>query len=70
MSIQSNMIHIVRQKNEIDWKKLDKDWVCINTDGAVEKNLVVGCGGLARNNNGDWLCGLSKNVGICNVYFA
>lgn len=36
------MIHKVRQTNKIDGKKPNKDWICINVDGAFMG--VYGCG--------------------------
>lgn len=50
----------------IDWQKPEKEWICINTDGAVAKNNEVGYGGLDRNNEGVWLGGFSKRFGKWN----
>lgn len=38
---------------EIKWNPREMDWVALNTDGAVLKTGVVGCGGVFMSNNGD-----------------
>lgn len=48
-------------------KRLETNWININIDGAVVKNKIADCEGLARNCVKEWLDGFSKNVGICNV---
>lgn len=46
-------------------------WVKLNTDGSFQRNKgQAGCGGLIRGEDGNWLCGFSKNLGLCNAYVA
>ena len=36
-------------------------------DGVVSKNKKASCGGLIRDNNGDWLRGFTKYTGTCKI---
>jgi len=47
----------------------DVDLICINTDGAL-KGGIAGCGGVFRNDKGEWICGFSKCVGRRSVCVA
>lgn len=50
----------------VKWRKPQADWAKLNTDGS--RNQVDGtarCGGIIRNENGDWVSGFSCRIGIC-----
>ncbi|PNX75103.1 hypothetical protein L195_g031034, partial [Trifolium pratense] len=38
------------------------------TDGVCKKNSIAGCGGIIRGNQGEWLEGLAKGVGMCSAF--
>ncbi|CAJ2663545.1 unnamed protein product [Trifolium pratense] len=48
----------------IGWKPLIDGWVKLNIDGACKGRIIVGCGGIFRNNREDWL----GRVEICVEY--
>jgi ribonuclease HI len=54
----------------IRWKPPVEDWVKLNTDGACKGRTTAGCGGIIRNNRGDWLGGFAKHVGVCSAFTA
>ncbi|KAG8486162.1 hypothetical protein CXB51_019593 [Gossypium anomalum] len=44
-------------------------WICIRFDGAVKVNTgFASTGGVLRDQNGDWILGFNRRVGICSVY--
>ncbi|KAF7816991.1 ribonuclease H [Senna tora] len=46
------------------WKVPERGWIKVNIDGAVcRRNMVAGCGGLFRNDDGKWLHGFTCNLG-------
>ncbi|KAF7820918.1 reverse transcriptase [Senna tora] len=47
------------------WSPLDERWIKFNVDGSYKQNFSRSCGGVARNNRGDWLLGFSKK--LCNL---
>ncbi|KAF7811992.1 ribonuclease H [Senna tora] len=53
------------------WSKLKEGWVKVNSDGAVYKaTSLSGCGGLIRNQNGDWIKGYKKKIGVSTPFGA
>ncbi|MCI33932.1 putative ribonuclease H protein, partial [Trifolium medium] len=43
------------------WENPPHGWYCLNTDGAAKDSSgVAGCGGLIRDDNGNWVCGFAK----------
>ncbi|MCH98228.1 ribonuclease H protein [Trifolium medium] len=54
--------HVVTQVhstvNYIGWKPPDVGWTKLNTDGACKDMRIAGCGGLLRDNHGEWIGGL------------
>ena len=42
---------------EVGWKGPPMGWVKINTDGPCKDGSIVGCGGLIRGSEGEWLAG-------------
>ncbi|PNY00018.1 ribonuclease H, partial [Trifolium pratense] len=45
------------------------NWICINTDGALQ-NGVVGSGGVIRDQFGKWIVDFAKKVGHASAYIA
>lgn len=46
-------------------------WLKLNTDGsAVGNSGIAGGGGLIRNENGDWIMGFAKSLGITSGVMA
>jgi ribonuclease HI len=54
---------------QVGWTPPDVGWVCLNVDGSC-KDGVIGCGGVIRGNEGEWLHGFSKLIGRGDVYIA
>ncbi|GAU38380.1 hypothetical protein TSUD_147480 [Trifolium subterraneum] len=54
----------------IGWKPHDDGWVKLNTYGACRERSVAACGGVLRNNHGEWIRGFSKFLGTCSAYVA
>lgn len=50
------------------WVKPTQGWVVINTDGSVNlRDKNAGCGGVIRDDKGDWIIGFSMSIGCCSV---
>ncbi|KAF7813360.1 putative reverse transcriptase [Senna tora] len=58
-----------REERMIAWTKPEMDWVKVNVDGACSRSEVVraACGGLVRDNNGNFLVGFTRNLGDCSA---
>jgi ribonuclease HI len=54
----------------ICWKPPQASFVKLNTDGACKTDQVAGCGGVIRGNQGEWLGGFAKGVGLCSAFVA
>ncbi|KAJ7982470.1 Ribonuclease H [Quillaja saponaria] len=51
----------------ISWSKPETGYIKLNSDGAVANaQSRAGCGGVFRNENGDWLLGFHMNLGCCS----
>ena len=53
-----------RHLEEVGWKEPPIGWVKNNI------GKIIGCGGLIRCSEGEWLVGFSKFLGKCNAFFA
>ena len=48
---------------EIRWTKPAAGWYKLNTDGSITSaNGLVGCGGLIRDRDGQWIAGFAKKI--------
>lgn len=55
----------------IHWEKPEKGWAKLNSDGASSGNSgPAGCGGLIRNEKGEWKVGFAKKIGVTNNFIA
>ncbi|GAU24728.1 hypothetical protein TSUD_355570 [Trifolium subterraneum] len=55
----------------IGWRKPREGWVKLNCDGSQNDGLgLVGCSGLLRNSDGNWLKGYSRKLGNCDALHA
>ena len=62
---------IRRCVKRIRWEKPPVGWMKLNTDGSVFGSLgVVGCGGVIRDDCGNWLSGFNRRIGITNSFCA
>ncbi|KAL4283772.1 hypothetical protein GQ457_16G009340 [Hibiscus cannabinus] len=53
------------------WHSPHSGWVKANVDGAViPVDLTAACGGVLRDDSGQWLLGFSRSLGCCSVLFA
>ena len=49
----------------VRWEKSQAGWKKLNTNGASKGNLgLVGCGGVVRDENGRWIAGFSRRIGV------
>ena len=56
---------------QISWERPDRGWFKLNTDGAASgPTNRASCGGLIRNDQGNWLMGFSRNIGQANSFMA
>lgn len=47
---------------------MEESWVCLNTNGSVRNDKgFVATGGLVRDQNGRWVLGFSRYLGICTM---
>ena len=54
---------------QVRWERPQAGWACLNTDGAAIGNPGrAGCGGLIRNEHGEWLDGFSRSIGYSNSF--
>jgi ribonuclease HI len=53
----------------IGWFPPSFGWVCLNIDGAC-RDGVIGCGGVIRGSDGEWIHGFSKLIGRGDAYIA
>jgi ribonuclease HI len=56
--------------SHIRWRPPKISFVKLNTDGAYKKDQIAGCGGIIRGNQGEWLGGYAKCVGLCSAFVA
>jgi ribonuclease HI len=54
---------VQRSEVMISWKAPPMEWVRLNRDGSCGYNDVLGCGGVLRGSDGEWLGGFSKFIG-------
>ena len=53
------------------WKRLSHGWVKLNTDGSSLGNPgPAGGGGVIRDEEGAWIVGFARNIGITSSYLA
>ena len=56
---------------QVRWERPQVGWACLNTDGAAVGNPGrAGCGGLIRNEHGEWLGGFSRSIGCDDSFMA
>ena len=61
----------LRTNIQVKWTKPPVGWLKLNTDGfAVGNPGIAGGGGLIHNENGDWIMGLAKSLGITSGVIA
>nr|XP_023896924.1 uncharacterized protein LOC112008814 [Quercus suber] len=55
----------------IRWERPNRGWVKLNTDGSSSGNPgPAGCVGVLRDENGNWLFGFSRKIGITTSFVA
>ena len=55
----------------IRWEKPLAGWKKLNTDGScVGRTGKAGCGGIIRDENGDWVAGFVRHIGLTNSFVA
>ena len=56
---------------QIQWKRPSHGWVKLNTDGSSLGNPgPAGGGGVIRDEEGAWIVGFARNIGITSSYLA
>ncbi|XP_019199802.1 PREDICTED: uncharacterized protein LOC109193400 [Ipomoea nil] len=51
----------------ISWTKPPPGWLKLNVDGSYRRNGLASCGGVLRDENGDWCKGFAYNIGRCSA---
>lgn len=59
----------VRVQHQVQWTPPAPCWVCLNIDGSARTNSA-GCGGLLRGDQGEWLGGFAKCLGMASAFEA
>ena len=55
----------------VRWEKPQVVWKKLNTDGASKGNPgLAGCGGVVRDENGGWIAGFSRLIGVTSSFEA
>ena len=55
----------------IRWERPPQGWMKLNTDGSVNGNpSLAGCGGMIRDDSGQWIVGFSKCINITSSFAA
>ena len=54
----------------IGWEAPGHGWVKINADGSVKDQKSAACGGVCRDENGRWVIGFGKYLGVSSVLMA
>jgi hypothetical protein len=70
MRVNEMMRNSERVLMHIGWQPPSGHFVKLNTDGACKENNRAGCGGIIRGNQGEWLGGFAKGVGVCSAFVA
>ena len=60
-----------RVLRRIRWERLVQGWKKLNTNGACSLlHGLAGCGGVVRSEDGQWVVGFSKRIGVTNSFAA
>ncbi|XP_050259191.1 uncharacterized protein LOC126704213 [Quercus robur] len=55
----------------IRWERPPEGWAKLNTNGALcTHSGSVGCGGVVRDDRGEWMAGFSRRIGATNSFMA
>ncbi|CAJ2645452.1 unnamed protein product [Trifolium pratense] len=60
----------VKEVVQIQWKPPSSGWIKLNTDGSCSNDGIIGCGGVLRGSEGEWLGGYAKFIGVGNTFIA
>ena len=56
---------------QVRWEKPQGGWVKLNTDGASGSDVDrLGCGGIIRDENRQWITGFARRIGTSNSFIA
>lgn len=56
---------------DIGWRPPEEGWVCLNTDRAAKGAPgLAGCGGIFRDDQGRWVRGFTKHLGLTTAFVA
>ncbi|MCI21554.1 putative ribonuclease H protein, partial [Trifolium medium] len=53
----------IRMEHFISWEAPPEGWIRLNTDGSCREDGHIGCGGIIRGRDGEWIGGFAKFVG-------
>jgi ribonuclease HI len=72
MKAESQICHDrSKQQINISWHAPPMGWYALNTDGAAKiSDSKAGCGGIVRNDTGNWVEGFAKALGDTTAYMA
>ena len=66
----NNQDRSVRNTRFISWTQPPMGWIKLNGDGSVLSNRRASCGGVMRDDSGQFLQGFAVNLGICPITVA
>ncbi|GAU18130.1 hypothetical protein TSUD_248310 [Trifolium subterraneum] len=72
MAANTSTRHVELQQHVVlvSWKPPPTSWVRLNTDGSCRDGDHIGCGGIIRGSDGEWLGGFAKYICIGSAYLA
>ena len=60
-----------RVLRRIQWERPEQGWKKLNMDGSCsEPHGLTSCGGVVRNDDGHWVVGFSKRIGVTSSFVA
>ena len=67
----SPRVQFCKVVKRICWERPLRGWKKLNTDGAFNGDIgLAGCGGIVRDERGQWVNGFSKRIGLTNSFEA
>lgn len=70
LEMDNKVVGRTKEVRLIKWIPPNPSIVKFNVDGACIEGVDASCGGLVRDDEGCWMGGFAKHVGICSSYMA
>ncbi|XP_054777328.1 uncharacterized protein LOC129285605 [Prosopis cineraria] len=62
-AMRRDLLSKINNKNETRWNIPSTRWAKLDVDGSTNFNGIAACGGLIRDDKGNWIKNFSKNLG-------